>query len=133
MFKHGGRLSPQILQGCTCATPIRMRCPVHIALVSGGVLAAVLALVTRWRKSHNVVSKAAAALPSDAPASAAPVVRVPLGELPPLKNDLLLRAARREAIERVPIWIMRQAGRLGFCCCNVLLGAHSSHESDSRE
>lgn len=101
----------------TCATRIRMRCPVHIALVSGGVLAAVLAIFTRWRNSHSVSSKAAAALPSDAPTSAAPVVRVPLGELPPLKNDLLLRAARREAIERVPIWIMRQAGRLVFSIC----------------
>ncbi|KAL2756266.1 hypothetical protein ACRALDRAFT_1056938 [Sodiomyces alcalophilus JCM 7366] len=29
----------------------------------------------------------------------------------PLKNDLLLRAARGEPIERPPCWIMRQAGR----------------------
>ncbi|KAF6840086.1 uroporphyrinogen decarboxylase [Colletotrichum plurivorum] len=29
----------------------------------------------------------------------------------PLKNDLLLRAARGETIERPPCWIMRQAGR----------------------
>jgi uroporphyrinogen decarboxylase len=29
----------------------------------------------------------------------------------PLKNDLLLRAARREKIERAPVWFMRQAGR----------------------
>jgi uroporphyrinogen decarboxylase len=28
-----------------------------------------------------------------------------------LKNDLFLRACRREAVERTPIWIMRQAGR----------------------
>ena len=28
-----------------------------------------------------------------------------------LKNDLFLRACRREEVERTPIWIMRQAGR----------------------
>ncbi|XP_013416642.1 uroporphyrinogen decarboxylase [Lingula anatina] len=30
---------------------------------------------------------------------------------PPLKNDLLLRAAAGEKTERVPVWAMRQAGR----------------------
>jgi uroporphyrinogen decarboxylase len=30
---------------------------------------------------------------------------------PALQNDLLLRAARREKIERAPVWFMRQAGR----------------------
>src|SRR3954452_17344671 len=28
-----------------------------------------------------------------------------------LKNDLLLRALRKEKVERVPVWMMRQAGR----------------------
>ena len=39
------------------------------------------------------------------------MVRIPLDKMPKLKNDLLLRAAKGEPTERVPVWMMRQAGR----------------------
>jgi uroporphyrinogen-III decarboxylase len=32
-------------------------------------------------------------------------------DFPPLQNNLILRVFKGEKVERVPVWIMRQAGR----------------------
>ncbi|KAF0700300.1 Aste57867_9178 [Aphanomyces stellatus] len=40
-----------------------------------------------------------------------PLKRLPLDQMPKLKNDLLLRAYMGQPTERVPVWCMRQAGR----------------------
>lgn len=37
--------------------------------------------------------------------------KMTIDNFPPLTNDLMLRVLKGERVERVPVWIMRQAGR----------------------
>jgi len=39
------------------------------------------------------------------------IATIVIMEFPPLKNDVFLRAIRREKVPYTPVWIMRQAGR----------------------
>ena len=38
-------------------------------------------------------------------------IKMEVNAFPELKNDLLIRAAKGESVEKIPVWIMRQAGR----------------------
>ncbi|KAG7400887.1 hypothetical protein PHYBOEH_004099 [Phytophthora boehmeriae] len=76
-----------------------------LAVAISAAAAAAAYIVQRQQKSK----KSKKALPF--PKTRTPLDRVPLDQLPKLKNDLLLRALRGDRTERVPVWCMRQAGR----------------------
>ena len=38
-------------------------------------------------------------------------IQIPPSGVRGLKNDLFLKALKRETVERPPVWMMRQAGR----------------------
>lgn len=93
-------------------------------MAAGGILAAVLAYVKQThpsvpsssssssgpRKAGDTEKGASSALPT---ASQWTNTHTHPNEFsfPPLKNDLILRAALSQPTERVPVWMHRQAGR----------------------
>ena len=80
-------------------------------VVAISAVAAATYIVQRQQQKKKI-KKIAKALPF--PTKRTPLKRIPLDQLPKLKNDLLLRALRGERTERVPVWCMRQAGRCVF-------------------
>lgn len=76
--------------------------PVTSAAVFAATLAAISFVLARKKQQQKA---------RPFPSVRTPIKRVPLDQLPKLKNDLLLRALKGEPTERVPVWCMRQAGR----------------------
>ena len=78
-------------------------CAMETLLVAGSAAGSGLLVVWGWLRARSRAAEAAAGDEEDElpelPAKASP------------KNDLLVRAARGERTERVPVWAMRQAGR----------------------
>lgn len=81
-----------------------MRTAVVLAALAGAAAAAALLKLVLERKRSKDSGK-------KTPAPVVKVNRASLSALPPLKNDLLLRAAKGQVTERAPVWVMRQAGR----------------------
>ncbi|TYZ66656.1 hypothetical protein PybrP1_007474 [[Pythium] brassicae (nom. inval.)] len=82
------------------------RAVVSAAVRSLVVAAAALAAIRFVRARQRAMQRA-----RPFPTVRTPLKRLPLAQMPTLKNDLLLRALRGEKTERVPVWCMRQAGR----------------------
>ncbi|CAI5703354.1 unnamed protein product [Peronospora effusa] len=79
------------------------------SLVVAVSAAAAAAYIVQRQQKKKKSKKILKALPF--PTKRTPLKRIPLDQLPKLKNDLLLRALRGDRTERVPVWCMRQAGR----------------------
>ncbi len=80
----------------------------HITASPPSLLLLLILLCTLLHQTNSTQADANSSL---TPTTHKTFQRLPLNELPPLKNDLLLRAATNQPTPRVPVWCMRQAGR----------------------
>lgn len=99
------------LHNCTCTGPATMRASRATWTASYGLAAACFCLHGSEAFVFSAAPGRASARFSQQRATRSMLQLNAANDKFPLQNDLMVRAAKGERVERTPVWLFRQAGR----------------------